>query len=242
MNKIGMIYLDELDKSDKMDIFDRNVCEVVEIPLHEVDEYASIVDGIVICDRTSDSKAGICNIVIRIKESGISLPIWILSRDMESSDRILLLNLGASGVFGEDKQCLEIRLTIQNTLISRQELRKESPERKKCVQNEVSSDEKYIIDEGNRSIIFPGYDEILLTALEYRIVSLLHKNKGNTVPYNQIFTAVWGARADEDASFVRARIANLIHHIRKKYSTRDLPIFFDLKTIRSKGYIFVEYL
>ena len=57
-----------------------------------------------------------------------------------------------------------------------------------------------------------GEEEIHLTQIEFKIISLLAKNSGRVMTYDAIISNIWGPYADDDNSILRVNMA----HIRRK--------------------------
>ena len=58
-------------------------------------------------------------------------------------------------------------------------------------------------------------EEIHLTAVEYKLVSLLAKNAGRVVTHDAIMTQVWGPYVEEDNRILRVNMANIRRKIEK---------------------------
>nr|WP_236674834.1 winged helix-turn-helix domain-containing protein [Enterococcus sp. BWR-S5] len=84
----------------------------------------------------------------------------------------------------------------------------------------------------NRSVVIGGDREIGLTKLEYQLLELLFARDGKAVTYEEIHEDVWGKKQ----TFSRARIANLMFHLRQKMEVDPLYPKY-VRTVRSKGYM-----
>lgn len=96
--------------------------------------------------------------------------------------------------------------------------------------------EKYQLNENNIFLdehslkLISGDSEIELTRQEFKIMSVLHNQINNVVPYQELMHAIW---TDVDNGNYQYRLANLVFHIRKKLKKQS---HVDIKIVRTKGY------
>jgi len=64
------------------------------------------------------------------------------------------------------------------------------------------------IDFDKRLVIVDG-NEVHLTRVEYKIVSLLAKNSGKVMTYDSLINQVWGPYADDNNRILRVNMANI---------------------------------
>lgn len=133
-----------------------------------------------------------------------SIPIIVISaRTMEKS-KVAALDLGADDYltkpFGTNELLARIRTALRH------------------VQNTSGGIKESKYEVGDLSIDFErrlvkvkGQD-IHLTQIEYKLVSLLAQNAGKVLTYESIITKIWGPYADSDNQILRVNMA----HIRRK--------------------------
>ena len=72
----------------------------------------------------------------------------------------------------------------------------------------VYSRDGLVIDFDKRVVMLNGED-IHLTQIEYKLVSLLAKNAGKVLTYDFILKEIWGPYADTDNQILRVNMANI---------------------------------
>lgn len=185
------------------------------------------VDGVIIFDEEQKNVGETCNLILQIK--GAAIPyVWTLSKEIPEINRLVYLQLGVTGNFHEECEPEELRLIIRNTLMSRK-VREPSDTRNFDV---IEQHADFQLIEKNRSVKIAGNSEISLTNLEYQLVDMLFRSNGKAVTYEEIHDEVWG----EKQKFSRARIANLMFHLRQKMEIDPLYPKY-VRTVRSKGYM-----
>lgn len=238
MIKVGVVYQ---NNSLDTEIFDERIHEIVKITPSTISKCDTKLDAVVIYDEMSDSSAGIYNMIIQINESCLSPFIWIIAKEMSTMDRLVCFKLGVSGVFHQDINSNEIQLVIQNTISSVKKIvGNHSFEKIEKMQINKPNFKKYSIDENSRNIIVPGGVKIHLTELECRLILLLKENQGKVLTYEDIFTLLWTEKHNEMSTEAPIRIANIVHHLRAKLNKMDIRKYFEIETVRSRGYVFVE--
>ncbi len=141
--------------------------------------------------------------VIRQVRSWSSVPIIVLSaRTMEKS-KVTALDLGADDYltkpFGTGELLARIRTALRHV---------QNGNRIRESKYEVGD---LSIDFERRLIKLKGQD-VHLTQIEYKLVSLLAQNAGKVLTYESIITKIWGPYADSDNQILRVNMA----HIRRK--------------------------
>lgn len=184
------------------------------------------IDGVIIFDEEQKNVGETCNLILKIKDASIPF-IWTFSKEIPEVNRLVYLQLGAMGNFHENCEPEELRLIIRNTMMSRNnitETKKREMPKKPSHGFELLSD--------NRSVLLGGDKEIGLTKLEYQLLELLFKKEGRAVTYEEIHEDIWGKKQE----FSRARIANLMFHLRQKMEVDPLYPKY-VRTVRSRGYM-----
>ena len=57
--------------------------------------------------------------------------------------------------------------------------------------------------------VFLGEEEVRLTQIEYKLVSLLAENAGKVITYESIIKDIWGPHADTNNRILRVNMANI---------------------------------
>jgi two-component system response regulator VicR len=204
------------------------------IPFHsnqELSKDISKIDGLIIFDENQENVGGICNLILTVKRETKAF-IWTASKTIPPVNRLVYLQLGAAGNIGQECEPEELRLIIRNTLGNHGENNFEVGQNE-----EIPEEENPImkLNNFNQSVCIRGGEEIGLTKLEFKVLDALDKNRGRTLGYQEIHELIW----KDKKSFSKARIANLIFHVREKIEVED-SIEPYIKTIRSKGYLLVK--
>lgn len=132
-----------------------------------------------------------------------SLPLIVISARTLERSKVAALDLGADDYLTKPFGTAELLARIRAAL-------------RRSQKNTVSPVSKYevgdlLIDFERRLVKVKG-QEIHLTQIEYKLVSLLAKNAGRVMTYESIITNIWGPFADNDNQILRVNMA----HIRRK--------------------------
>lgn len=132
-----------------------------------------------------------------------SFPIIVISARTLERSKVAALDLGADDYLTKPFGTAELLARIRAAL-------------RRSQKNTVSPVSKYevgdlLIDFERRLVKVKG-QEIHLTQIEYKLVSLLAKNAGRVMTYESIITNIWGPFADNDNQILRVNMA----HIRRK--------------------------
>ena len=138
---------------------------------------------------------------VKIRECN-PLPIIILSAKSEDTDKILGLNIGADDYitkpFGNQELLARIRTALRHR---RQPMGAET-------KTPMYHAGQLKIDFDKRRV-FLGEEEIRLTQIEYKLVSLLAENAGKVITYESIIKDIWGPHADTNNRILRVNMANI---------------------------------
>ncbi|WP_375179752.1 winged helix-turn-helix domain-containing protein [Enterococcus rotai] len=180
------------------------------------------LDVLVIEESIELNFTNICEWLLEIRKvSDIYILILADEEQMVFTFRMVYLKLGADGIFTEEAD--ELDLIVKNVL---KRLKKETIKRKE----KESSFE--IIPEKSCALVNKK-QEVDLTRQEFLVLSILYKNKNQTVTYEDIYRGVWTKSTGE---VQKNRVCNLVSHVRKKFADlKNSPV--QVKTIRSIGYI-----
>ncbi len=138
--------------------------------------------------------------IIEQVRSRSAVPIIVVSaRTMEKS-KVAALDMGADDYITKPFGTAELMARIRTALRHR----KEHPGFK----NTRYEVEDLIIDFERRLVKMKG-QEIHLTQIEYKLVSLLAQNAGRVMTYESIISKIWGPFADNDNQILRVNMANI---------------------------------
>lgn len=141
------------------------------------------------------------------KWSGVPI-IVVSARDQEGS-KVLALDLGADDYitkpFGTSELLARIRAAIRHS--NRVETGKTFPLSKFKTKD-------LIIDFNKRSVMV-GNEEVHLTQIEYKLLTLLAQSSGKVLTYDFIITKIWGPFAIKDNQILRVNMANIRRKLEK---------------------------
>ena len=141
--------------------------------------------------------------VIRQIRSWSSMPIIVISARTKEQDKVEALDCGADDYITKPFGTKELMARIRTAMRHSNRL--------------VSEDEKYkrpyickelVIDFDKRLITLKGQN-IHLTQIEFKIVSLLAQNAGKVLTYDTILTHVWGPYIEQNNQILRVNMANV---------------------------------
>lgn len=178
---------------------------------------------LLITDVTIPRMDGI-RVILKIREKN-SLPIIILSEKKEEVDKIMALNAGADDYVTKPCSLLELTARVKSQLRRYTELKNIGEEI-----NHIYRVDGLEIDDDTRRVSIEGR-EVRLTPIEYKILTLLTKDKGKVYSIDRIYETIWNMRAIGADN----TIAVHIRHIREKieHNPKD-PKY--LKVVWGTGY------
>ena len=141
--------------------------------------------------------------VIGRVRSWSNTPIIVISARSEDSDKIEALDAGADDYLTKPFGTAELLARIRTAL--RHSQRAAGTQ---SLKYEVGN---LLIDFERRLVKVKGQD-VHLTQIEYKLVSLLAQNAGRVMTYESISSKIWGPFADSDNQILRVNMA----HIRRK--------------------------
>ncbi|MBO0473889.1 winged-helix domain-containing protein [Enterococcus ureasiticus] len=229
MNKIGVINLDSEISNSRIETLEGFNEHILLRTTEELFDELYCLDGLIIVER-QPKLSTVCELILEIKKYS-DCYIWIDSLSKKETEKIIYLQLGADYVFNENITNIEKKLIVRNAsqrvqgVIDRhhsiQELRSEQTENIRLMAD-------------NMSIIINDTVEVLLTKSEFIIIELLAQNPQRAVSYQKIQKHVYGEDHNENFQY---RLANIMHHIRKKINSCTGDKREYIKTVRSKGYM-----
>ncbi|MBR5229741.1 MAG: response regulator transcription factor [Firmicutes bacterium] len=195
---------------------EKSICDFISKTLNSTGEYktasasngkdglamiTSTLPDLVLLDLGLPDMDGL-DIIKKTREWS-SLPIIVISARTQEKEKIMALDAGADDYitkpFSTGEMMARIRTAIRHN--------------NKMVNDAVKSNRPYnaqdlTIDFEKRLVILKG-EEIHLTRVEYKIVSLLAKNSGKVLTYDTIIEQVWGPYADDNNRILRVNMANI---------------------------------
>lgn len=150
-----------------------------------------------------------------IKENYNEIPIIFLTAKDEENSVVNGFNLGADDYIIKPFRNRELLSRINNVL-------------RRYGKNANKIQSGNVIIDLDASRVYISENEVIFTALEYKILSLLFMNKGKTVPRDKILEKIW----DLAGNFVNDNTLTVyIKRIREKMGKDDV-----IKTIKGIGY------
>lgn len=131
-----------------------------------------------------------------------SMPIIVISARTLERSKVAALDMGADDYltkpFGTAELLARIRTALRHS------------------QNAATQSSKYevgdLMIDFERRLVKVKDQDVHLTQIEYKLVSLLAHNAGRVLTYETIITNIWGPYADSDNQILRVNMA----HIRRK--------------------------
>ena len=142
--------------------------------------------------------------VLRQVRDFSTVPVIVISARIQETEKVAALDAGADDYitkpFGTSELLARIRTALRHSQAS-------APGKTEAVYR--SGD--LMIDFDKRLVTIAG-QEIHLTQIEYKLVSLLAQNAGKVLTYDYIINHIWGPYADSNNQILRVNMA----HIRRK--------------------------
>lgn len=141
--------------------------------------------------------------IIKKTREWSSIPIIVISARTQEKEKVVALDCGADDYitkpFGTNELLARIRTAIRHNNL--------------LVDDPINANRPYSagglkIDFEKRLVSVEG-NEVHLTRVEYKIVSLLAKNSGKVMTYDSLINQVWGPYADDNNRILRVNMANI---------------------------------
>jgi two-component system KDP operon response regulator KdpE len=143
--------------------------------------------------------------IIRQVRAWSAMPILVLSARTREQEKVAALDLGADDYltkpFGTSELLARIRTALRHHHAS-------------SLPEQIYRAGDLTID-FTRRLVTVREQEVHLTQVEYKIVTLLAKNSGRVLTYDSIISSIWGPYADNNNRILRVNMAN----IRRKLET-----------------------
>lgn len=141
--------------------------------------------------------------VIKEIRTWASIPIIVISARTQEQEKVLALDTGADDYITKPFGPSELLARIRTALRHSNRLNTDSL----LTQRPYQAD-GLIIDFEKHLITLNGED-IHLTQVEFKIISLLAQNSGRVITYDSIISNVWGPYADDNNRILRVNMANI---------------------------------
>ena len=147
--------------------------------------------------------------VIKKTREWSSLPIIVISARVQEREKVAALDEGADDYitkpFGTEELLARIRTALRHS--------------NRITTDMGSSNRPYsakglVIDFDKRIVSVDG-NEVHLTRVEYKIVSMLAKYSGKVITYSSLIDQVWGPYADDNNRILRVNMANIRRKLEK---------------------------
>lgn len=136
------------------------------------------------------------------------VPIIVISARTQEKEKVEALDEGADDYitkpFGSEELLARIRTALRHSTRAEQAVS----------QMPVYSRDGLVIDFDKRLVTLEGED-IHLTQIEYKLVSILAKNAGKVLTYDYLLKDIWGPYADTDNQILRVNMANIRRKLEK---------------------------
>lgn len=136
------------------------------------------------------------------------VPVIVISARTQEKEKVEALDNGADDYitkpFGSEELLARIRTALRH--------RSQAGNMQQA--KPVYSRDGLIIDFDKRLVTLNGED-IHLTQIEYKLVSLLARNAGKVLTYDSILKDIWGPYADTDNQILRVNMANIRRKLEK---------------------------
>ena len=147
--------------------------------------------------------------VIKKTREWSSLPIIVISARTQEKEKVAALDAGADDYITKPFGTFELLARIRTAIRHNNRLTDDTMNN-----NRPYSASGLVIDFEKRIVSLEG-EEIHLTRVEYKIVSLLAKNSGKVMTYDTLINEVWGPYADDNNRILRVNMANIRRKIEK---------------------------
>lgn len=221
-----LIIEDEKQLSDSISAYLRDAGYICESSLNydKAEEKINLYNyDCILVDITLPGGSGL-NLIRQLKKNESKSGIIIISAKDSLDDKIHGLELGADDYLTKPFHLSELNARIKSVIRRRSFSGK----------NEIVMNEIKIIPESN--LVFVNEQQIVLTKMEYDLLTFFHSNIGRVVTKESIAEHLWGDDMDmaDSFNFIYSHIKN----IRKKIMEKGGKDY--IRTIYGMGYKFAD--
>ena len=150
------------------------------------------------------------------------IPVVVLSEQSEEIDRIVALELGADDYVAKPFSARELALRVR-AILSRRSIQQPRPSRLSIGRLRLDAESRIVTVNGK---------PVDLSALDFRLLTVLMSARGGVVSREQLIESVWGAESEIASRTVDTQLRRL----RKKLGAASGQI----QTVRGFGYQMTE--
>ena len=161
-------------------------------------------------------------VLTRLRE-WTEVPIIVLSARGQERDKVAALDGGADDYLTKPFSIIELMARVRVALRNSSKRQTSEP---------IFESDGLRIDFAARSVTLNG-DEVHLTQIEFKLLSLLAQNAGKVVTQNQMLREVWGAAYEDSTHTLRVHMGNLRQKIEPGVTKRRF-----IRTETGVGYRF----
>ncbi len=132
-----------------------------------------------------------------------SAPIIVISARNQEKEKVAALDAGADDYITKPFGTSELLARIRTALRHSNKMNLDS------VNNQRPYRAKELVIDFEKRRVFLKRQDVHLTQVEYKIVSLLARNAGKVMTYDSIIADVWGPYADDNNRILRVNMANI---------------------------------
>lgn len=202
-------------ENETLSLFESGKRSVIKITQKE---QLKTVSGVVIVIKKKEELSTAIEWLLACRENP-TLFVWIFSLVNLNEELSILMSLGANGVYSDKSNLDFFNLVIGNTLTKIEQFSKLNK------QHENES----VINFKNQTVLVNGVEKEL-TRKEFKLFQILYENKDICVTYDELQKQIWPNKDGNELYL----LTNAIFHLREKIKKSD---FYQIKTIRSKGYL-----
>lgn len=202
-------------ENETLSLFESGKRSVIKITQKE---QLKTVSGVVIVIKKKEELSTAIEWLLACRENP-TLFVWIFSLVNLNEELSILMSLGANGVYSDKSNLDFFNLVIGNTLTKIEQFSKLNK------QHENES----VINFKNQTVLVNGVEKEL-TRKEFKLFQILYENKDICVTYDELQKQIWPNKDGNELYL----LTNAIFHLREKIRKSD---FYQIKTIRSKGYL-----
>ena len=147
--------------------------------------------------------------IIKQTRNWSSMPIIVISARTQEKEKVEALDLGADDYITKPFGTSELMARIRTAMRHSNKINTDSH----LVSRPYKAKEM-VVDFDKRLITIAG-EEVHLTRVEYKIVSILAKNSGKVITYDSLINQIWGPYAGDNNRILRVNMANIRRKIEK---------------------------